>query len=312
MRARVFIEPQMGATYEQQLAMARGAESAGFDAFFRSDHYLHFFTNDPGPGPTDTMVTLGALARETTTIRLGTLVAASTFRFPGPLAITVAQIDVMSGGRVELGLGAAWNEAEHRAYAIPFPALGERFERLGEQLAILTGLWTTPLGERFEFTGRHYTIEDSPGLPKPVQRPHPPIVVGGRGLRRTPALAARYGQEYNLGFSSAEAAAAAFGRVRSACAEIGRDPSTLRYSVALTTACGAGDAEVRARCARIGRTPEQLRTSGLVGTPAEVVARVAEYAAVGADTVYFQLLDLHDLDHVALLGAEVVPAVTAR
>src|SRR6185295_16359567 len=184
-RLRIFTEPQQGATYDQQLAMARVAEEEGFDAFFRSDHYLRMGDGDARPGPTDSWVTLAGLARETSTIRLGTLVSSATFRLPGPLAISVAEVDAMSGGRVELGLGTGWFEQEHTAYGIPFPPLGERFERLEEQLEIISGLWSTPAGDRYTFSGRHYELKDSPALPKPVQQP-PPIVIGGGGPRKTP------------------------------------------------------------------------------------------------------------------------------
>src|SRR6266511_3838497 len=177
MRLVVFIEPQLGATYADQLRIARHAEELGFDAFFRSDHYLTMGGRDGLPGPTDSWVTLGALAVQTSRIRLGTLVTSATFRYPGPLAIQVAQVDQMSGGRVELGLGSGWYEGEHNAYGVPFPSQGERFERLEEQLAIVTGLWTTPVGEQFSHSGTHYTLTDSPALPKPVQTPHPPVII---------------------------------------------------------------------------------------------------------------------------------------
>jgi len=230
MELRVFTEPQQGAAYADLLAVARVAEECGYGAFFRSDHYLKMGGVSGLPGPTDAWVTLAGIARETERIRLGTLLTAATFRLPGPLAISIAEIDAMSGGRIELGLGAGWYEQEHRAYGIPFPALGERFERLEEQLAIITGLWETPADETFSFTGRHYTLTDSPALPKPVQKPRPPVVVGGHGPRRTPALAARFGAEMNVPFGSAEVCAAQFGRVDAACRAIGRDPGTLVHS----------------------------------------------------------------------------------
>src|SRR5687767_10098442 len=170
-------EPQLGATYDDLLAVARRTEEIGLDAFFRSDHHLTM-RGDGLPGPTDAWVTLAGLARETSRIRLGTLVTSATFRLPGPLAIAVAQVDAMSGGRIELGLGSGWFEQEHTAYGIPFPPLAERFDRLEEQLAIITGLWSTPVGKRFSYTGTHYQLQDSPALPKPVQQPHPPIVIG--------------------------------------------------------------------------------------------------------------------------------------
>jgi F420-dependent oxidoreductase-like protein len=305
-KVRIFVEPQQGATYDQLLAVARATESGGFDALFRSDHYLTMGGTGL-PGPTDAWVTLGALARETERIRLGTLVTSATFRLPGILAITVAQVDAMSGGRVELGLGAGWFDGEHTAYGIPFPALGERFERLEEQFAILTGLWTTPDGEQFDFEGAHYQLKDSPALPKPVQRPHPPLIVGGGGPKRTPRLAATYADEFNLPFSSVADTGAQFARVRAACEDRGRDPAELRLSAAQVVCCGADEDEVTRRAKAIGRAPEELRANGAAGTPDEVVERVRQFAALGAETIYFQVLDLDDLDHIALLSEAVLP-----
>ncbi|HVB91697.1 MAG TPA: LLM class F420-dependent oxidoreductase [Acidimicrobiales bacterium] len=306
MKVRIFVEPQQGAGYQQLLDVAHQVEASGFDALFRSDHYLTM-GGDGLPGPTDAWVTLGALARETTRIRLGTLVTSATFRLPGILAITVAQVDAMSGGRVELGLGAGWYDGEHTAYGIPFPPLGERFERLEEQFAILTGLWTTSEGATFTFQGRHYQLDDSPALPKPQQRPHPPLIVGGGGPRRTPRLAATYADEFNLPFSSLADTEAQFARVRAACEARGRDPGTLTLSAAQVVCCGADEAEVVRRAAAIGRRPEELRANGAAGTPDEVVARLLAFADAGAGTVYLQVLDLDDLDHIRLLGQEVLP-----
>jgi F420-dependent oxidoreductase-like protein len=308
-KVRIFVEPQMGATYGQQLRMAQAAEAAGFDAFFRSDHFLTM-GGDGLPGPTDSWVTLGALARETKRIRLGTLVTSATFRLPGLLAVEVAQVDAMSGGRVELGLGAGWYDAEHSAYGVPFPPLGERFERLEEQFAILTGLWGTPVGETYSFDGRHYHLVDSPALPKPAQRPHPPLIVGGGGAMRTPRLAATYADEFNLPFSSLADTEAQYGRVRAACEDRGRDPATLRLSAAQVVCCGADEAEVERRAANIGRKPEELRANGAAGTPDEVVARLHAFAGIGAETIYLQVLDLDDLDHIELLAADVLPRVS--
>ncbi|HSS10715.1 MAG TPA: LLM class F420-dependent oxidoreductase [Acidimicrobiales bacterium] len=306
MRLRIFTEPQLGATYDQQLAMAQAAEALGFDAFFRSDHFLAFGGSGL-PGPTDSWVTLGGLARETSRIRLGTLLTSATFRFPGPLAIAVAEVDAMSGGRVELGLGAGWYEQEHKAYAIPFPPVGERFERLEEQLAIVTGLWETPVGSKFSYSGRHYQVVDSPALPKPVQSPRPPVIVGGLGPRRTPRLAARFADEFNAPFARPEHAAQLFSAAQVACEVAGRDPSTLRLSAAITTICGVDDTEVARRAAAIGQKVSDLRMNGACGTPAEVVDRLAEWGEQGAGTLYLQLLDLGDLDQVRLLGEEVLP-----
>jgi F420-dependent oxidoreductase-like protein len=309
MRLRIFTEPQQGGTYDQQLRMAREAEHLGYDAFFRSDHYIRFDDDDPGPGPTDTIVTLAGLARETDRIRLGSLVLASTFRLPGPLAIQLAEIDAMSDGRIEVGIGAAWNDNEHRAYGIPFPPTGERFERLDEQLEILTGLWTTPRGEKFSYTGRHYTVSDSPALPKPVQQPHPPIIIGGYGERRTPRLAARFASEFNLPFPPVDFYRGAVDRVQEACERAGRDPATLRNTVAVVLCCGADEAEITHRAASIGREVDELRTNGAAGTPAEVTEKLLAYRAAGAETAYLQVLDLDDLDHIRLVAAEVAPAV---
>jgi F420-dependent oxidoreductase-like protein len=306
MKLRIFIEPQQGADYDTVLRVARAAEDLGFDAFFRSDHYLKMGGVSGLPGPTDAWVTLAGLARETSRIRLGTLVTAATFRHPGPLAISVAQVDQMSGGRVEFGFGTGWFEAEHTAYAIPFPDLAERFDRFEEQLAIITGLWATAEGEKFSFSGTHYTVTDSPALPKSAQRPAPPVLVGGSGKRRTPALAARYASEFNLPFGSLDDTAAAFGRVRETCAAAGRAESSMTYSVAQTVCCGRTPAEVQQRAAAIGRDPEQLRTGGLAGSPAEIADRLGAYAELGAQRAYLQVLDLHDLDHLELL-AELLP-----
>ncbi len=308
MELRVFTEPQQGATYDDLLAVARAAEQLGYGAFFRSDHYLGMGTRGE-PGPTDAWITLAGLARDTETIRLGTLMTSATFRHPGVLAISVAGVDQMSGGRVELGLGAGWYEAEHAAYGIPFPATGERFDRLEESLAVITGLWGTPPGEDFAFDGEHYRLVDSPALPKPVQSPRPPVLIGGKGARRTPALAARYADEFNIPFESVEFTDTQFGRVRAACAEAGRDPGTLTCSNALVLCCGKDEAEVRRRADAIGRDADELRAHGLAGTPSEVVDTIGRYAEVGASRLYLQMLDLADLDHLELVAAEVMPKV---
>ncbi|HLN16561.1 MAG TPA: LLM class F420-dependent oxidoreductase [Acidimicrobiales bacterium] len=309
MRLRIFTEPQMGASYDDQLAMAQLAEECGFDAFFRSDHYVAFH-GDGLPGPTDSWVTLAGLARETSRIRLGTLVSSCTFRWPGLLAISVAQVDVMSGGRAELGLGTGWFDGEHQACAVPFPPLGDRFEQLEEQLDIVTGMWTAPVGEHFNYDGRHYQVTDSPGLPKPVQSPRPPIIIGGAGPRRTPRLAARYADECNVPFHRVEDTGAQFRRVEAACEAAGRDPASLVLSAAQVVCCGRDESEFERRAAAIGRQPAELRENGAAGTPAEVIERCRRLEAVGASTVYFQVLDLADHDHVRLLASDVLPALT--
>jgi F420-dependent oxidoreductase-like protein len=303
---RVFVEPQQGASYDQQLAVAQAAESLGYSAFFRSDHYVAM-RGDGLPGPTDSWVTLGGIARETSSIRLGTLVTSATFRHPGPLAISVAQVDAMSAGRVEFGVGAGWFEAEHLAYAIPFPALGERFDRLTEQLEIITGLWGTPPGDTFDYAGKHYTVKDSPALPKPVQRPHPPIIIGGHGAKRTPALAARFAAEFNAAFAPLDVVKTQYDRVRAAVAEVGRAPDDITYSAAFVLCAGRDQAEIRRRADAIFRDVDELRTNTpLVGTPAEIVDRLAPFAEAGVQRVYLQVLDLTDLDHVELFANEVI------
>jgi F420-dependent oxidoreductase-like protein len=309
MKLRIFTEPQQGADYQTLRRVALTAEELGFDAFFRSDHYLNMGDGSGLPGPTDAWATLAGLAVETSRIRLGTMMTAATFRLPGPLAITVAQVDQMSGGRVEFGLGAGWFEAEHAAYGIPFPSLRERFDRLEEQLAIITGLWGTPDGQAFSFGGSHYQVSDSPGLPKPAQRPRPPVLIGGWGTRRTPRLAARFADEFNMAFGSVRDSAAGFERVREACEAAGRYPTSMTYSVAQTVCCGKDDAEFRRRAAAIGRDPDDMRENGIGGTPGQAVAKMGEFAEIGAERVYLQVLDLGDLDHLELIASEVLPQV---
>jgi F420-dependent oxidoreductase-like protein len=302
MDLRIFTEPQQGATYDDLLRVARATEDLGFDAFFRSDHYLGMGT-DGLPGPSDAWVTLAGLARETSRIRLGTLMTSATFRLPGPLAISVANVDQMSGGRVELGLGAGWFEAEHTKYGIPFPSTRERFDRFEEQLAVITGLWETDGG--FSFEGEHYAVTDSPGLPKPAQRPRPPVIIGGKGKRRTPALTAQYADEFNVPFESAAFSTEQFQRVREACQEVGREP--VRLSNALILACGRDDAEVDRRLEAIGQNRETMDGPGLCGTPGQVVDQLGTYAEAGSTRAYLQVLDLADLDHLELVASKVAP-----
>jgi F420-dependent oxidoreductase-like protein len=306
---RVFTEPQQGATYETLLAVARVAEECGYGAFFRSDHYLHMGGVDGRPGPTDAWTTLAGLARDTSRIRLGTLVTAATFRRPGPLAVTVAQVDAMSDGRVELGIGAGWFEAEHRAFAIPFPEVAERFDRLEEQLEIITGLWAAPDGKEYSYSGRYYKVEHNPALVRPQQRPHPPIIIGGRGPRRTPHLAARFADEVNVAFASPADCQAAYERAARACEQLGRDPASLRRSAGIVVCCGSDRAEVARRAAAIGREVDELKEHGAAGTPEEVAESVRRWEDAGARLIYLQFLDLSDLDHVRLVAAEVAPLV---
>jgi F420-dependent oxidoreductase-like protein len=302
---RVFVEPQQGATYSDQLAVARAAEALGYSAFFRSDHYLAM-SGDGLPGPTDSWVTLAGIARETSTIRLGTMVTSATFRHPGPLAISVAQVDEMSSGRVELGFGAGWFEAEHQAYAIPFPPLGERFDRLEEQLRILTGMWDTPVGETFDFAGKHYTVVDSPALPKPTQAPVP-IVIGGLGAKRTPALAAEFASEFNVPFVPLDTLKTQFARVAATVADAGRPAESVTYSAAFVLCAGRDEAQIATRAATINREVDELRSnSPLVGTPAEIVDKLGPFLDAGVQRVYLQMLDQSDLDHLELFASEVI------
>ncbi len=299
---RVFVEPQQGASYSDQLAVAQTAEALGFSAFFRSDHYAAM-SGDGLPGPTDSWVTLGGIARETSSIRLGTLVTSATFRHPGPLAVAVAQVDEMSNGRVEFGIGTGWFEREHVAYAIPFPPLRERFARLTEQLEMITGLWTSPVGETFDYAGAHYAVNDSPALPKPVQRPHPPIIIGGMGANRTPALAATFADEFNVPFASLDAVKTQLERVREAVDSVGRPADAMTYSAAFVVCAGRDDAEISRRAAAIGREVDELRSnSPLVGMPNEIVDQLGSFADVGVQRVYLQLLDLSDLEHLRLFA----------
>ncbi len=308
MDLRIFTEPQQGATYDTLLTMAKATEDLGFDAFFRSDHYLSMGSADGMPGPTDAWITLAGLARETRRIRLGTLMTAGTFRLPGVLAIQVAQVDQMSGGRVELGLGAGWFEDEHKAYGIPFPK--EKFARLEEQLAIVTGLWETEVGRTFDFHGTYYDLTDSPALPKPAQA-KVPVLIGGHGAVRTPRLAARYADEFNIPFASLDDTRRQFARVRAAAEEAGRPADALTYSNALVVCVGKDDAEVARRAAVIGREVDELKANGLAGSPAEVVEKIGRYAEAGSQRIYLQVLDLDDLDHLELISSQVQSRLTA-
>lgn len=302
----IFTEPQQGASYDDQLAQAQATERLGFDGWFRSDHFLAMGDTDPLPGPTDAWTTLAGLARETRRIRLGTLVSSATFRHPSILAIQVAQVDAMSGGRAELGLGTGWFAQEHEAYGIPFPT--KRFDLLEEQLEIVTGLWSTPAGEPFDFAGRHYTLDGAPALPKPLQE-RVPIIIGGAGPRRTPELAARFATEFNLGFRSEDTIAAVFDGVRRACDQAGRDPATLRRSVALPTVVATDEVEYRRRLAAIGADPDSFAEVNIAGSPDAAVEKLLRLRELGAERVYLQLVDLRDLDHLELIAAEVAPHV---
>jgi F420-dependent oxidoreductase-like protein len=303
MRFVVFVEPQLGASYSDQLKMAQHAEELGFDAFFRSDHFRTMGRSSGMPGPTDAWATLAAIAVQTSRIRLGTLLTSATFRHPGLLAITVAQVDQMSEGRIELGLGAGWYQAEHDAYGVPFPPVRERFDRLEEQLEIVTGLWTTPLGETYSFEGEHYRLIDSPALPKPAQSPRPPIIVGGSGPRRTPELAARFADEFNVPFRDLETTKEVYARVRQACEKQGRATPPV-FSVAQTVACGRTPDEAKRRAEAIGGEPP------IYGTPDQVVEQLGQFVEAGATRAFLQVLDLADLDHLDVIATEVMPQLS--
>lgn len=305
---RIFTEPQQGASYATLLAVARRTEELGFGAFFRSDHYVKMGDVSGRPGPTDAMVTLAGLARETSTIRLGTLVSPVTFRNPAQLAIAAAQIDEMSDGRLELGVGAGWFEREHAALGIPFPPVGARFAALADELAILRGLWRTPEGESFTHEGAVHFVHENPGLPKPPQG-EIPIIMGGQGRRRTPQLAAEYASEFNVPFVSIETFAAQQERVRRACEEIGRE-EPMTFSAALVVCAGADEAQFERRAASIGREPQELRTNGAAGTVEEVAATLRRWHDAGAERIYLQVLDLADLDHLDLIAADIAPLLT--
>lgn len=303
MDARVFIEPQQGTTYSEVVVLAQRAEELGFDGFFTSDHYLKMGDSVSGrPGPLDAWVTLAGLARDTERIRLGTLVSPITFRHPGQLAIQVAQVDEMSQGRIELGLGAGWFEDEHKAYGIDFPEITERFDRLSEGLDIITGLWATPEGEVFSHDGEHYCVVDSPALPKPWQRPSPPIIIGGRGKRRTPALAATHAREFNVPFASPDEWTEICGPAVEACEAKERDPETLVWSAAQVVAIGTSEAEFSRRAEAIGRETSELRQNGIAGLVDEALEQIAAFDEAGCNRMYFQVLDLKDLDHLAVLA----------
>ncbi|MDM4720787.1 LLM class F420-dependent oxidoreductase [Micromonospora sp. WMMA1363] len=310
MRVAVFTEPHRGASYDDQLRFTQLAEEGGFEAFLRADHYQAMGDEPPLPGPTDAWLTLAALARETAHIRLGTLVTSATFRLPGPLAVMVAQVDQMSGGRVELGIGAGWYEREHTSYGIPFPGPGQRFDRFAEQLDVITGLWRTPAGQTFSYSGDHYRLADCPALPRPVQVPGPPIIVGGRGPKRTPELAARYADEFNMPFTTPKATAEAFDRVREAAGRTGRTDSgrsPLVLSAGVVVAVGRTDAEARRRAVPLHTTSALPPDDPVIGSPAQLVDRIGEFAAIGASRVHLRLIDLADLDHLELIAAEVLP-----
>jgi F420-dependent oxidoreductase-like protein len=318
----VQLEPELGCRYEDIRQAAQAAESAGLGGLFLADHVMNPSNAASAGlgGPVDAWSVIAALARDTSRLRLGTLVSPYTFRLPGMLAVAVAVADDISGGRVELGLGPGHFQGEHKAYGIPFPPMAERFEQLDEYLAVVTGIWDTPEGSTFDFPGRFYQLEKCPGLPKPVQSPHPPIVIGGRGPKKTPRLAAKYATELNVSFQSPELTRDAFERARDACRAAGRDPDTLSLSVTQLVACGRGDDLTARRTALDNdmgkimayRAWEDLLEFAPIGTPEEVVERLERYAAIGARRLFFHFRDMRDLGQLELLGREVAPQLAER
>jgi alkanesulfonate monooxygenase len=298
-------EPQQGATYDDLVTFAGHVERLGFAGWFRSDHFLAMDV-DGLPGPTDAWITLAGLARETSRIRLGTLVSSATFRLPGPLAIAVAQVDQMSGGRVELGLGAGWFPDEHRAYGIPFPEVGERFDRFEEQLEVITGLWATPAGAAFNHDGTYYPIVDSPALPKPMQH-RVPIIVGGMGATRTPHLAARFATEFNTPFVSLEEFVSQVSRVRAACDAIERAASTLVYSAAVIVCIGESESDFQRRAEAVtavtGMTADQIRRNYIAGTADQTQEAIERWSKAGAQRLHLLPVDPTDVAHLEILAA---------
>jgi F420-dependent oxidoreductase-like protein len=298
MDCRIFTDPSNGATYHDLLESAKLAEEFGYGGFFLSDHYLPF-AGDGQPGPTDVWTTLAGLARETSRIRLGSLVTSVTFRHPGPLAIVVAQVDAMSRGRIEFGLGAGYFEPEHLAYGIPFPPVGERFDRLAEALELITGLWKSPEGEPYSFSGKCFRLIDSPALPKPWQRPGPPIILGGIGKKRTPALAARFADEFNLQTSRRRApldhhrgelksqdVAGQMHGVRAAAEAIGRDPAEIVFSMSALIGVGRNRDQTAAALDPDNFDSQAFDGTALCGSPAQIVDGLAPYLELGISRVY--------------------------
>ena len=308
MELRVFVEPQRGSTYRELRRVARCAEDGGFGAFVCADHY----GNTTGPtspqGSVDAWTTLAALSVETSTIRIGTMMSPVTFRLPGQLAVICAQVDQMSGGRVELGLGAGWFAAEHEAYGIPFPVLESRFECLAEQLEILSRYWSTPVGGTFSFVGEHYRLVDCPALPRARQPSGPRLIVGGTGQRRTPLLAARFADEFNVPFPDLDLAVRQFGALEKACDEVGRDPTAITRSVVLSGCVGGDRAGVDRMTGLLGGSLERTHATGLVGTPDEVVDTLGRWRErVGVHSVYLHLAELSDLRQLDLISSRVMP-----
>jgi F420-dependent oxidoreductase-like protein len=313
MRYVLMTEPQQGCSYDDQLAIARRAEAAGFEAFFRSDHF-DSFPGEGGRPTTDAWTVVAGLARETSRIRLGVLVSPVTFRHPGVLAKIVATVDEMSGGRVEVGVGAGWNEGEHAHHGLPFPPIEVRAEMLEEQLAILRGLWQEPDG--WSFSGRHYAVEGSLFRPRPVQRPAPPIIVGGEGSPRSMRIAVAHADEFNVTSSTPERVADRYAKLDEIARAAGRDPATIARSAMVGVLVGRDRAEVERRSAAVleqfGLADEGAgwfetrRPRWIYGTPDEARATVDRFAAAGVERLMLQDFLPWDLEMVDLLGEVLV------
>ncbi len=299
---RIFTEPQQGAGYERLSRLALHAETVGFDGFFVSDHYHMMGEINPRLGPTDAMTTLAGLARDTNNLRIGTLVCSSTFRQPGRLSVIAAEVDQMSSGRLELGIGAGWFDREHEALGIDFPPLKERFDRMEDQLSILQLFQATPPDSTFNYEGKTVRLKDCPALPKAVQESGIPLIVGGGGPRRTPNLAARFASEFNLPFSSPTDFELQAERVKRACESLERDPKSMIFSSAQVLCIGRTEEELITRSQRIGRELSELRDNGVAGTLDEARERIKSFQRLGVTRMYFQVLDEDDLDQVSLLA----------
>ena len=325
MDLRIFTDPSNGASYQNLLESAQLAEEFGYAGFFMSDHYKPF-AGDGQPGPTDVWTTLAGLARETSRIRLGSLMTAVTFRHPGSLAIIVAQVDEMSRGRIEFGIGAGYFEPEHLAYGIPFPPVAERFDRLAEALELITGLWKSPSRQGYSFSGKWYQLVDSPALPKPSQHPGPPIILGGIGKKRTPALAARFADEFNLQTSRrrapgdqrkselrSEDVADQIQRVRTAAQQLGRDPNEIVFSMSALIGVGRSSQQADAAVDPQHFSSQTFDGTTLSGSPAQIVDQLGPYAELGVTRTYVRApMEMRTLtDNFELLAAEVLPQLAA-
>jgi F420-dependent oxidoreductase-like protein len=309
----LMIEGQEGVTWDQWLSLALACEEHGFDGLFRSDHYLSF-DHPRERGAFDAWATLAALASITERIRLGTLVSPGGFRHPSELAKSVVTVDHASDGRVELGMGAGWFEREHRAFGFPFPSDAERMDVTTEQIEIVHRLWSE---DEVDFEGRHYRLESCTSLPRPLQEPHPPLIVGGSAGPRSVALAARWADEYNVVFVDPDTARTYRERLEAACEAIERDPGEVRFSVMTRLLVGADEDDLRRRAASLMERIDEdgdveafiegMRPTMTAGTVEQVLERIAEYAAAGAERIFLQHLVHDDLETVVLIGREIVP-----